>query len=266
MNIPPILISAEILDNKEIISGYFLMKLNSPELASRVVPGQFFDIRVEDRLDIILRRPFSIFDYDENSVSILYEVAGKGTKILSKRKLGEGINILGPLGNGFMLPMDVDKIVLTGGGIGIAPLYCWAKELLRIKKQGRNIDILILIGAKNRYKMLCEKDFKKIGLDPETATDDGSYGYKGFVIDLLRKKVGSYNPRAAMVYGCGPNAMLKELAKILTECGIKGQLSLDRHMGCGMGVCLGCVVKIADGRYKRVCKDGPIFKADEVAW
>lgn len=262
MTIPPILTSAEILENRDIVPGYFHMRLNSPELASRVIPGQFFHIRVEDRLDIILRRPFSVFDYDQTSVSILYEVVGKGTALLSRKRKGEVLDILGPLGNGFTIPIGLKKAIIAAGGMGVAPLFCLAKEL---KQKG--VEVQVLIGAKNRYKVLCEKDFRKIGIQPEIATDDGSYGHKGFVTDLYKSTIARPATAGApqsqidnYTYACGPNSMLKELT------GVKGEISLDTRMGCGVGVCLGCVVKTINGKYKRVCKDGPVFKADEIDW
>lgn len=259
MNIPPLLTSCQIIENKEIIPGFFLLRLDSPELASRVIPGQFFHIRIEDRLDIILRRPFSVFNYNEKGVSILYEVVGKGTAIMSKKKPGEELDILGPLGNGFTLPIDARNVIIVGGGIGIAPLFCWTRELIRKK-----LEIQVLIGAKNRYKILCEEDFKDLGLNPEISTDDGSYGYKGFVTGLFKKQETINEKRETVVYACGPNNMLKELSGMLIERNIKGEISMDRHMGCGMGVCLGCVIKTVDGKYKRVCREGPVFKIDEV--
>lgn len=261
MNIPPLLVSCQILENKEILPGYFLLRLDSQELASRVISGQFFHIRVEDRLDIILRRPFSVFSYDEKGIGILYEVVGKGTSIMSKKRKGEELDILGPLGNGFSLPIDAKRVIIIGGGMGVAPLFCWAKELIEKK-----LEIQVLVGAKNRYKVLCEEDFRDLGLNPEISTDDGSYGYKGFVIDLFKKRETINDKRETVVYACGPNNMLKELSGILVENNIKGEISMDRHMGCGMGVCLGCVVKTVDGKYKRVCKEGPVFKAGEIMW
>lgn len=264
----PLLISCQILENREIFPGYYLIRVNSPELAGRVVPGQFFDIRVTNRMDLILRRPISIFDYDETSVSMLYEVVGKGTAILSAKKTGEDLDILGPLGNGYSLPMDARRVVLVAGGIGVAPLFSWTKELIQMNKRGRKIDIEILIGAKNEYKILCEENFRKIGLNPLIATDDGSYGYKGFVTKLLEQYLQDtkYESRDTVVYGCGPEIMLKNLSKVLIKNNIKGEISMERWMGCGMGACLGCVVKTTDGKYKRACKDGPIFKADEIMW
>lgn len=266
VSFPPFLVSGQIVENKEIYPGYFLIRANSPELAGRVVPGQFFDVRVTKRFDILLRRPFSIFDYDEKDISMLYEVVGKGTSLLSILKPGEELDILGPLGNGFTIPMEIDRVILVGGGIGVAPLFSWAKELMQMKKRGRKIDVEILIGAKNRYKVLCERDFKRIGLTPLIATDDGSAGYKGFVTELFKERVTSDERRETVVYACGPYPMLRELSAILKKYNLTGEISMERRMGCGMGACLGCVVKTIDGKYKRVCKDGPIFRADEVLW
>jgi dihydroorotate dehydrogenase electron transfer subunit len=267
MNFQPLLISAQIIENKEIVSGYFQMKINAPEIASRVIPGQFFHIKVTERHDLILRRPLSIFDYDDASISILYELAGKGTSILTQKKPGEEIDILGPLGNGYTLPMEAKKVILVAGGIGVAPLFPWAKELVNINKRGRKIDVEVIIGARNQYRILCEKNFKKIGLNPVIATDDGSAGYKGFVTDLLKEKLIATDDRlSTFVYACGPQIMLKTAASVLNAYNVKGEISMEKWMGCGVGVCLGCVVKTIDGKYKRACKDGPVFKADEVVW
>lgn len=262
MSIPPVLVSCQIIENKETAPKYFLMKIDSPELAGRVVPGQFFHIKVADRLDIILRRPISMFDYNETSVSILYEVVGKGTALLSEKKPGEELDILGPLGNGFSMPIDEKKIFIVAGGMGVASLFSLAKEIKKMK----NKEIFVLMGANNKYKIICEDNFKKIGLAPEIATDNGSYGCKGLVTELFKKRVENHELKTIAVYGCGPHEMLKELSNILNGHNIKGELSMDTHMGCGMGVCLGCVIKTRDGKYKRVCKDGPVFKADEIVW
>lgn len=264
MNDIPLLLSCEILENVELSPKYFRMKINSAELAGCVKPGQFFHVRVADRLDIILRRPFSVFDFNETTVSILYEVVGKGTEVLSLRKPGEELDMLGPLGNGFSINPEVKKVIIVGGGIGIAPLFSWAKEL-----KGSGLAIQVLIGAKNKYKVLCEEDFKKIGIIPEISTDDGSYGSKGLVTDMLRTRDTRYDEQSSRdtrIYACGPNKMLVETASIMREHNIPGQLSLDRHMACGLGVCLGCVVKTVDGKYKRVCKDGPAFNVSELDW
>jgi dihydroorotate dehydrogenase electron transfer subunit len=267
MQIKPVLVKGQVIENKEVTPGYFQMRIDSPSLAGRVVPGQFFHIRVTERNDLVLRRPISIFDYDDSSISILYEVAGKGTRLLSQKKSGEEIDILGPLGNGYTLPQEAEKIILVAGGIGSAPLFSWAKELMSIKKRGKKIDIEVIIGAKNKYRILGEKYFGKIGLNPSIATDDGSQGFKGFVTNLLIQQISAIRyPLSVFVYACGPQIMLKSVCSILAEHNIQGEISMEKWMGCGMGVCLGCVVKTKDGKYKRACKDGPVFRADEVLW
>jgi len=267
MNFQPLLINSQVVENKEIAPGYFQMKINSPEIATRVIPGQFFHIRVTERQDLILRRPLSIFDYDDTNISILYELVGKGTNLLSQKKPGEEIDILGPLGNGYTLPMEAKKVILVAGGIGVAPLFPWAKEIIKINKRGRKIDIEVIIGARNKYRLICERNFKSLGLNPIIATDDGSAGYKGFVTNLLKEKLLTVGDHlSTFVYACGPQIMLKAVGSILNNYNIKGEISMEKWMGCGMGVCLGCVVKTIDGKYKRACKDGPVFKADEVIW
>ena len=266
MNNKPALLMAQIIENREIQPGYFLLRLDSPLLAAKVRPGQFFNVRVTDRLDMILRRPFSVFDYDQTSISILYEVVGKGTAIMSNRDPGEDLDILGPLGRGFVLPEETKKALMVGGGMGIAPLFSWAKKLLQIKNRGREIDIQVIMGAANEYKVLCQDNFMELGLPPVVCTDDGSYGKKGLATGLMKKQITADDKQATVVYACGPDAMLKELAGILKGYQIKGQISMDRHMGCGLGACMGCVVETIGGKYKRVCQEGPVFPADEIVW
>lgn len=269
MNDSPLLVSCPIVENRQITPGYFLIKFSSQELAAGVVPGQFFNIRVADRLDIILRWPFSVFDTDNVHVSILYEVVGKGTRELSKKQPGQQLDVLGPLGKGFSLDPLTKKAIIIGGGMGIAPLHAWVKELVALKDADRDLEIEILIGGKSKYQILCEQEFKNMDLNPEIATDDGSYGFHGLVTDLLLERSMKDEVRDTKIYACGPNNMLRAIAKILNQKNIPGELSLDRHMACGLGVCLGCVVKvkadIPQGYvYRRVCKDGPVFNANEV--
>ena len=261
-----VLVSCTVVDNIQISLGYFLIKFDSAQMSQSVCPGQFFNIKVADRLDILLRRPFSVFNVEGSVISILYEVVGKGTKELSRKKKGDRLDVLGPLGNRFSLQSETKQAILVGGGMGVAPLYLWARELLKQK----DISVKILIGAKTKMSIVCDKDFGELGIETRIATDDGSMGSKGFVTDLLKEECGKCSSQSVAVYACGPNAMLKEVAGILLEKNVEGEISLDRHMACGIGVCLGCVIKIKSSEspdgfiYKRVCKDGPVFKAEEV--
>lgn len=261
----PQLVTCPVTENKQIAPGFFLLKFHAPVLARLVLPGQFFHLRVSNRLDIPLRRPFSVFDCRDSKISILYEIVGRGTLALSRKRAEDDLDVLGPLGNGFSLLPEVKTAVVIGGGMGIVPLHAWVKGLLRRE----NLEVRIFIGAKNKYRILCEKEFKELGLSPQVATDDGSYGYHGFITDLFKKESNTQHAIHTTIYSCGPNQMMRTLASYLNEHKIPGQLSLDRHMACGVGVCLGCVVKVkADNEqgfsYQRVCKDGPIFSSTAV--
>ncbi len=254
-------VRARILSNREIAGGYFKMLLDAPVLARTAAPGQFVQVRCNDGLDPLLRRPFGV--HRREPTEILYEVVGKGTEILSKRKPGEIVDVLGPLGNGFTLPRKHSTAILVAGGIGVAPLVFLAEELARKK-----IRTVVLIGARTKKSILCDKDFKDTGTEVNIATDDGSRGYKGFVSDLLQKvlRTTNHEPRTT-IYACGPQPMLKCIAGICREKKLEGQVSLEERMACGFGACLGCAVKVkGQTGYKLACKDGPVFNAAEIAW
>jgi len=258
-------IRAKILYNKNIGSGYFKMALDAPAIAREAKPGQFVQVRCSDGLDPLLRRPFSI--HRTSSFEILYEVVGKGTEILSKKKIGEHVDILGPLGNGFTLPLSAVRYplsaILIAGGIGVAPLVFLAEELAKKK-----IETIVLIGAKTKKLILCEKDFKNIGAKVCIATDDESHGHKGFVSELFKKYLRNteYGIRST-VYACGPHPMLQRIAEISKARKIECQVSLEEKMACGIGACLGCAVKVKGKKaYKLACKDGPVFDARQIIW
>lgn len=281
-------IKAKILSNEEIASRYFKMTLEAPFIAKGARPGQFVMVRCSGALDPLLRRPLGIhrvrgsldFARDRQGsrlkgIEILYEVVGKGTELLSKRQRGEFIDILGPLGNGFELPSAVSGqllAILVGGGIGVAPLVFLAEELARQK-----VKTIVLIGARTKKMILCEKDFKKIGAEVHVATDDGTSGYKGLVSNLFRRVLRNMEYPSTLlraggiettVYGCGPQPMLQCITGICKKREIECQVSLEENMACGIGACLGCTVKIKAKKgfiYKLACKDGPIFKLDNLS-
>jgi len=251
-------VKLKILENQRITPEYGKLSLkigNSLKVSS---PGQFFNIRCSDKLNPLLRRPFSLHRVDKRGrLEILYEIIGKATKLLSKKKTGDTLDVIGPLGNGFPLPKKKSKdkkAILVAGGMGIAPLLALAEEL----SPG-----ILIIGAKTKEKILCEKDFKKLGFEVLVATEDGSKGKRGLVTELLKKSIS--NKASFTIYACGPNAMLKEVAKIAKMNRIDIFGSFEEHMSCGVGSCYGCVIKTKKG-YKRICCDGPVFNLGDIAW
>ena len=248
-------VKAKILSNKKIKDNYLHCIFNAGKIAKDARPGQFVNIRISDTLDPLLRRPLSIHVVRGSKIEILYEIVGKSTRVLSEKKPGEYLDIVGPLGKGFDLESKPRVSILIGGGMGIAPLVFLAKKL-KTKK-------LALIGAKTKSHIHCEKEFKEFGCGVKVSTDDGTKGFKGRVTSLLKNLLPAIDYRLSTMYACGPKPMLKEIALISKEQNIPAQISLEEHMACGIGACLGCVVETIHG-YKRICKDGPVFDAGKI--
>ncbi len=262
-------IKAKILSNKKAGRAYYKMALDTPYIARTAKPGQFVQIKCSDFLEPFLRRPFSIHRLHApgsrlKGIEILYEVVGKGTEILAGKKEGDFVDVLGPLGTGFSLPRASSlepRAIIIAGGIGAAPLVYLAEELKKKK-----IKTIVLIGAKTKDLILCEKDFKKIAREVYVSTDDGTYGCHGFVSRLFHNILKTSESRfETIVYVCGPHGMLRCIAEICQERGFECQVSLEEKMACGMGACLGCAVPTKSGN-KLACKDGPIFNAGELIW
>ena len=255
-------LGAEIVDNKILVPYVYQLTIKVAKLASEIKPGQFIMIKVAPGLEPTLRRPFSLHrvDKETGTVQIIYQVVGKGTEILSRRKPGEEIEILGPLGNGFDLG-EAERIGFVGGGMGIAPLLAVAEQAVQEGKE-----VVSFLGAKTGDYLLVKKELARLG-KIFIVTDDGSVGEKALVSKPLEKYLKHHD--LDLLLACGPTPMLKALAAIVGAHGVKTQLSLEQRMGCGIGACLGCVVPIkADTPegfvYKRVCSDGPVFWADEI--
>ncbi|MFA6357465.1 MAG: dihydroorotate dehydrogenase electron transfer subunit [Candidatus Omnitrophota bacterium] len=253
-------VKAKIISNKKLSGHYWHLEFVSGEIAKSALPGQFVDLRVINGFEPLLRRPISIHGVSGDKVKIIYEVLGKGTQILSTKKGGQALDVIGPLGNGFAykptLKSGGAKNILIAGGIGVAPLVFLAEKIKTVKP-------LILIGARTKGQILCTQEFKALGCKVELATDDGSAGLKGRVTDLLKNVLEQVKP--SRLFSCGPHPMLKTVSQIALENKIKAQLSLEEHMACGIGACLGCVVLTKSG-YQRVCKDGPVFSNEELIW
>ncbi len=263
---------AEVLSNKNITLNYFKITLNAPEICQDAQPGQFVHVKVTAGYAPLLRRPFSIHDTRDENLEILYQVVGEGTAFLSQKEKGEKLDLLGPLGQGFESKENFRKVILVAGGIGVAPLYFLAKRLLnhdsKISDQAPlkscHPKIIVLLGAGIRKQILCAQDFKNLGATVKIATEDGSWGYKGLVSDFLAETLLPYS-KPDLVFACGPLPMLKKIAQLSRKYRLSSQVSLEQRMGCGIGACLGCVVTSPEG-YLRVCKDGPVFRVNQILW
>ncbi len=254
-------VKQKIVSNEEVAPGVFRMSVEGWKEIQSASPGQFLHIRCSTTFEPLLRRPFSIHDVDSNEVRILYKVIGCGTKLLSEKKPGDKLDVVGPLGHGFSIEPPSESVVIVAGGIGVAPMLFLARLIKARRKQ-------VLIGARTRGLILYEEEFRRPGCSVEVTTDDGSYGKKGQVSALLREFLRGQKP--AIVYACGPVGLLKEIANTCSSYNTLCQVSLENRMGCGVGACLGCVIrtKEKDGStiYRRVCREGPVFDAGTVSW
>lgn len=256
------LVQSVINEIKEIAPGYFRLKLIAAKIASQAQPGQFIQIKVgdEDSIDPLLARPISIFRINraEGSITLLFKAVGRGTKLLASKRKGEALTIWGPLGNGFKVPPEAGNIALIAGGIGMPPLFCLSEQLSLLEKPPR---LTLFYGGRSAEDLLELVLWKKKGIPSQIATEDGSMGFKGLITDLFTSEhlANHYD----FVIACGPAPMLAEIQKKAVLLGLDGQLSLEAHMACGVGACLGCTCQTNHGS-KRVCVDGPVFSIKEV--
>ena len=211
-------------------------------------PGQFINIKIDG---LFLRRPISVCDYDENSITIIYKVVGEGTELMSEMQSGEKLDVLCGLGNGFDTSKSGDNPVLIGGGVGVPPMYNLCKKLISEGKK-----VTVILGFNNADEIFYEDKFKALGADVKVTTVDGSYGIKGYVTDALKETNYTY------FYTCGPMPMFKAIENTATT---SGQYSFEERMGCGFGACMGCSCKTKYGN-KRICKDGPVLEREEIIW
>jgi dihydroorotate dehydrogenase electron transfer subunit len=253
---------AQVVEHKEASGGYKVLTLNVPALSGSVKAGQFIHMRVPGLDSAVLRRPFSVYRAVGGRVSILYKTVGKGTHSMKAITRGDEVNLIGPLGNGFPAGSKGKLPVLVAGGYGVAPLVLLAS---RMKRKG-----FVFIGGASAVDILCVRDFKAIGWDVRIATEDGSLGEKGLVTKILDEWIVKMEPAEDIeFYACGPDGMLKAVGERALRIGCKAWLSLDKHMGCGVGACLACVQKIKRNNIislMRVCRDGPVFEAGEIVW
>ncbi len=252
--------TGKVLGNESADNRFCVMTLEAATIARDAVPGQFVMVKPNRADEPLLGRPLGVHRAERGTIQLLYEVVGKGTALLSRVRTGEYLDVIGPLGNGFPLLSNTGSrsAVLIAGGMGVAPLLFLAERLARAK-------LLVLLGAKTRQRILCERQFRALGCRVCVATDDGSQGFQGPVSALFCREISTTDYGLRTLYACGPRAMLKAVARIAAARKVPAHLSLEAHLSCGFGACLGCTIATVDG-YKRVCKEGPVFEARQLIW
>ena len=235
----------EIVSNRPLTECVWQMVL-AGDTQYLTAPGQFVNIAIEG---CYLRRPISVCDYDEQSITLIYKVVGRGTEIMSRMQVGEKLDVLTGLGNGFSLSAATERPLLVGGGVGVPPLYNLARKL---KTAGKKVQVVL--GFNRADEIFYADEFEALGVDVHIATVDGSVGVKGFVTDAMKALEFDY------IYTCGPLPMLKAIYNA-SEC--DGEFSFEERMGCGFGACMGCSCQTTKGS-KRICKEGPVLKRDEI--
>lgn len=237
----------EITENRPLTKNVFLMRL-SGDTSDITAPGQFVNLKLDG---FFLRRPISVCDSESGVLTLIYKVVGKGTEYMSKMTEGEKVDILTGLGNGYDTTVSGDSPLLVGGGVGVPPLYKLAKKLTSEGKK-----VTVILGFNTKDEIFWEEEFKALGASVLVATVDGSYGVRGFVTDAMKDLSYTY------FYSCGPEPMLKALYKASET---SGEMSFEERMGCGFGACMGCSCKTVTGN-KRICKEGPVLKKEDVIW
>jgi len=272
---PRMQFNSMVISNIEVSPGYFRIRLTAPVEVAGTLPGQFVMVKVRDSIDPLLRRPFGIFDVglieseypgggDREYFELLYKVVGKGTTVLANLHHGDHLDILGPLGKGFSTESPGSEKILVGGGVGLAPLYYLGRVLAKASP------VRLFAGGRTRDDIICITEFERLGIETYVSTDDGTLGDRGLVTEALESYLlgGS---AGKTIYACGPFRMLKAVSVIARRYGIPCQVSLEAYMACGVGACLGCVIKgrnhtVESPDYRCVCKEGPVFDHNELLW
>lgn len=242
-----------VVSNESLSDEIHRLTISAPEISNQAKPGQFINIRISNSFEPFLRRPFSIYNIINDKIQIIFNITGKGTKLISKLKPGDKIDILGPLGNSFNVDDKFTLAVILAGGLGMAP-FPFLTKILKEKRK----NVISFIGAKTKSQLIID------GLENvNVATDDGSYGFKGTVVELLKLNLSNFNS-PYKIFACGPTPMLKALVKLCDELNLNCEVSVETPMACGTGICQGCAVKTRESRYKLACKDGPVFNTKEI--
>ena len=237
----------EIILNEKLTDNVYKMIIKG-DTSAITAPGQFVNIKLEGKY---LRRPISICDYSEKDITLIYKVVGVGTEQMAEMSEGESLDVLVGLGNGYSTAESGEKALLIGGGVGVPPLYNLCKKLISEGKEAS-----VILGFNTKSEIFLYDDFKALGAKVTVATADGSFGVKGFVTDAMKDMDYSY------FYTCGPEPMFRAIESVAQS---SGQYSFEERMGCGFGACMGCSCKTKYGN-KRICKDGPVLKREDIVW
>lgn len=251
-------VRAEIEERAEVAQGVYRMTLRCPEVASVIRAGQFVNIRVrEDGWDPLLRRPFSVSRVDGDRMEVVFNIVGAGTRAMAGTGIGRTLDVLGPLGKPFSVDADYATALLVGGGLGVAPLPLLTDHLRKLGRRWKTF-----LGARSAGQL-----YQDHLSEVHVATDDGSAGLRGTVVDLLGSVLDGNAVERPMIFACGPTPMLKAVGAFARQRSIPCELSLEGDMACGIGLCQGCPVERLGGtkRYALVCTEGPTFRAEEVA-
>ena len=258
---------APILANDEIIADHKVLVCEAPALAAQAQPGHFVNVLTAERTDPLLRKPFSIYtvDRERGQISLLYSIVGPTTQGMARKRPGDTLDLVGPLGGCIFRPDTRPGAmhVLVGGGYGVPPLVFLSREM---QLSQPNSEMVFIIGARRKDLLLCEMELMEAGVDARAATEDGSHGTRGRVTDVLEPLLQERSGLPITVYCCGPTPMMQAVGDLCQSLGVPCQLSVEVAMPCGIGVCMGCVLDLADGRRVRCCVDGPVFEASEVKW
>ncbi len=248
----------KVIANKRLCPRFFCLSLDAKSILKSIKPGQFVHIKVNEGLEPFFRRPFSVYRA-QKTLDVFFEPVGPGTKILSQKKPGDVLDVLGPLGNSFSLPPKGTKqVVMIAGGIGVAPFLLLTDQL-----KSRGLELILLFGARTKEHTFPMTEFKKNGVKVYVSTDDGSVGVKGRVSELFDKiKLDS---KTTQLYTCGPHPMMHAVQRFAKEHDLRCEASCEEVMACALGACLGCSIKTTKG-YKTVCYDGPVFDVQEVVF
>lgn len=249
------IIDAPIKEHLELDHNIYLLKVFAPEITTIIKPGQFLNIRVSDNIFPLLRRPFSVCDVQGDNLYLMFNIMGQGTNILAHKPLESNIDILGPLGNGFNLKGNYDTAVIVAGGLGAAPFPFFTRAVQDKK------EILTFIGGRTFHDVI------KYGMkNIKVATDDGSEGFKGNVVQLLNENVALFKSKNVKFFACGPTPMLKALKTFCIDNEFECEASTECAMACGFGICQGCPIESTQNpeKYLLVCKDGPVFNMKDI--